>query len=236
MTNEEKILAKLDELTEAVAEARRAVRPMSDLKKDMEPVMRQLVDEAISKLGGVNVDAEDVGRLVGATLGSAGNLAEGVKTLNALLDLKQDMVPVTKQAFNEIIHGLDSVGHGFDSDALFLLLRQTVLNLGNLAEGLKTLNAVMEFKEDASDISKMAMDMAIDQLESLKQKGVFEGLANLATVGEKLAGAAKDLDFSQVKPITGVFGMLGALKDPKVQKGLGVAIYMAGLLGAVAED
>lgn len=236
MTNEEKILAKLDELSEAVADARRAVRPMSDLKADMEPVVRQLVDEAIGKLGGVDVDVDDVGRLIGSTLGSAGNLAEGVKTLNALLDLKKDMVPISKQAFNEAINGLDSVGHGFELDDLFMLLRQTVLNLGNLAEGLKTLNAAMEFKSDAGEISKQAMDMAIEQLDQLGRAGVFEGLGKLAQVGQKMTAAAADLDFSKAKPITGLFGMLGALKDPQVQKGLGVAMQLAGLLGAVAED
>lgn len=38
MTNEEKILARLDELTMEVREAKEAIRPYVELKQEMEPL------------------------------------------------------------------------------------------------------------------------------------------------------------------------------------------------------
>ena len=238
MNNEELILARLDELTEAVRDARTVARPWSDLKTDMEPVVRQIFNETIEKLSEVTAqtDASDVGDLVGQTLSSAGNLAEGLRSLNSLLELKKDLAPVTKGIFQETVAALDSVGHGFSGEDLTHLLHQTVLNLGNLSEGLRMLNGMMELKGTVTELAQPAFTDLIDKLEDLKKRGVLDGLSNLAGLGEKLAISASDLDLSKAKPITGVFGLLGALRDPAVQKGLGVTMQLAGLLGGLAEE
>ena len=238
MNNEELILARLDELTEAVRDAKAAVRPMSDLRTDLEPIVQAIFNETIDKLGSMtaHTDPADVGDLVGQTLSSAGNLAEGLRTLNGLIDLKKDLEPITKSMFQEAVSALDMVGHGFSTNDLTFLLHQTVLNLGNLAEGLKSLNSLMEFKDTMGSLAEPAFTDLIDKLEELKQKGVMDGVVKLAQMGEKMAVSAADLDLSKAKPVTGIFGMLGAMKDPKVQKGMGVALQLAGLLGGLAEE
>ena len=43
MTNEEKILARLDELTEEVRQAKEAIRPYVELKQEMEPLINSVV-------------------------------------------------------------------------------------------------------------------------------------------------------------------------------------------------
>ncbi|OGG93920.1 MAG: hypothetical protein A2527_09970, partial [Candidatus Lambdaproteobacteria bacterium RIFOXYD2_FULL_50_16] len=219
MNNEELILQRLEELTEAVREAKAAVRPMTDLKNDLEPVVRQIFNETIDKLSRMtaHTDPAEIGELLGTTLSSAGNLAEGLRTLNGLIELKKDLEPISKGMFQEAVSALDMVSHGFSIDDLTHLLHQTVLSLGNLAEGLKTINAIMELKETITGLSQPAFADLIDKLEDLKSRGVLDGIAKLAQMGEKMAVAASHLDLSKAKPVTGMFGMLGALKDPKVQ-------------------
>ena len=76
MTNEEKILARLDELTEEVREAKRAVRPYVELKQELEPLIHSMVHETTARLGGLdkNVDLEEVGDMVGQSLASSKNM------------------------------------------------------------------------------------------------------------------------------------------------------------------
>lgn len=237
MTQEEKILARLDELTEALHETRRAARPFQDLKADMEPIIRQVLEEAIHKLGThYTVSIEDVGHLVGQTLSSSANLAEGLKTLNGLIDLKKDLEPVSKLVFGEAILALDKATHGFNGQDLAHLTQMAILNMGNMAEMMKMLGSVMELKHISDDLAKQALESAIEKLEELKKKGVLDGMVKLGEMGQKMAAKAATLDLSQVKPVTGLFGMLGALKKPEVQKGLGVALELAGLLGALTEE
>ena len=235
MSNEEKILARLDELAADVADFKRAARPYTDLKEDLTPIITQIVTETISKLGGVEhrVDISEVADLIGTTLASSANLKAGVSTLNGLMDLKKDIEPMAKGMMNDCITSLDSVSHGFSTEALGELMKQTVLNLGNLAEGLKTISALMDLKDTAGDFSQQIFNDMIEQLDDLKKRGVLDGLAEMKGMGERLAIKMGELDLSKAKPVTGVFGMMGALKRPEVQEGMGVMLEMASVLSAL---
>ena len=233
MNNEELILARLDELTQEVRDAKRAVAPFIDLKSTMEPIVRAAVSETINKLDelGSNVSTEALGDLVTATLVSSESLSESLQFLNGAMDLKHTMEPVMRQAMDEAIHTLDSVSHRFSLDDVGQLLRETMLNMGNLAEGLKTLSAAMEFKENMSDISKVMMSDVVERLDDFNQKGGFDGIGKLMEMVQGLAVGMSSVDLQEIKPIKRVFGILGALKRPDVQHGLAVALEMAAALG-----
>jgi hypothetical protein len=47
MTNEEKILERLDELTTELREAKQAIRPYVELKQEMEPLLKDMVISAM---------------------------------------------------------------------------------------------------------------------------------------------------------------------------------------------
>ena len=62
MTNEEKILARLDELTLEIREAKQAIRPYVELKQELEPLVNDMVISTIGKLSGLDrrFDLEDI--------------------------------------------------------------------------------------------------------------------------------------------------------------------------------
>ncbi|CAK8712810.1 DUF1641 domain-containing protein [Candidatus Electronema halotolerans] len=237
MTNEEKILARLDELTEEVREAKRAVRPYVELKQELEPLIHSMVHEATARLSGLdkNVDLEDVGDMIGQSLASSGNIAEALKTLNSIMEFKRDFEPHGKDMFHELALRLQTAFQGFEGENLQELLRQFIINMGNLAEMMKLLGSFMDMKRDVAELSGPVVNDMIERLDSLKKRGLFDDFERMMAIGERVSTKMKAIDLDKAKPITGIFGMLSALKRKEVQEGLGVLIELSTVAAAMKE-
>ncbi len=233
MNNEELILAELKALRQEVQELKNRGKPLAEFRATLEPILRDLMGEAIEKLEhlGDKVSMESLEDLIANGLAASGSLAEGLKLLNGLMDLKHTAEPIVRQALDEAIAGLDSVAYRFSFDDLGSLLRQSLLNMGNLAEGLRLLSAGLELKSTVGDIPKIALDEVTAKLEDFRQQGGFVGLDKLHQLGMTLVCGLAELDLTKVKPVKGIFALLGALKRPEVQQGLGLAMELAGALG-----
>jgi len=107
-----------------------------------------------------------------------------------------------------------------------------------LAEGLKMLGSIMEMKNDASagGISKLAFNDAVERLECLKQRGVFDAFEQVLGMTERVGAKMQKVDFQAVEPIRGIFGMMAAMKRPEVQEGLGVLIELSTVMTALKSD
>ncbi|CAK8723050.1 DUF1641 domain-containing protein [Candidatus Electrothrix laxa] len=235
MTNEEKILARLDELTEEVREAKRAVRPYMELKQELEPLVHSMVHEATARLSGLdkNVDLEDVGEMVGQSLASSSNIAEALKTLNSIMEFKRDFEPHGKDMFHELALRLQTAFQGFEGENLQELLRQFIVNMGNIAEMMKMLSSMMDMKRDVELLSGPVINDVVERLEGFKQRGLFDDLQQMLDIGEQVSVKMKQVDLDKAKPITGIFGMMSALKRPEVQEGLGVLIELSTVASAL---
>ncbi len=229
MTNEEKILARLDELTEEVREAKRAVRPYIELKQELEPLIHSMLHETTTRLSGLdkNVDIEEVGEMVGQSLASSANITDALKTLNSIMELKRDIQPYTKDMFHETILRLQTALQGFEGENLQELIRQFIVNMGNLAEMMKMLSSLMDMKQDVEMLSGPIVNDVIERLESFKQRGLFDDFQRMLDIGEQVSIKMKQTDLTKAKPITGIFGMISALKRQEVQEGLGVLIELS---------
>lgn len=237
MTNEEKILARLDELTEELRETKRAIRPYVELKEELEPLLHEMLQSAIAGLGGFDkrFDGEALARMLGQVLVSADNIGEGLRMLNRLIEFKKDFEPYSKEIFHETVLFLQETSKGFEPRQLSRLLQEFVNNIGNLADALKMLGSLMELKRDGAMLAKPAFDEAVERLESLKRKGVFSAFERVLEITERLGTRLQSVDLSQTQPIRGVFGTMAALRRPEVQDGLGVLIELATVLTALKE-
>lgn len=240
MTNEEKILARLDELTMEVRGAKQAIRPYVELKQELEPLINDMVISAIGKLSGLDrrFDLEDVGEMVGQTLISSKNITEALNSLNKIMEFKKDFEPYSKDMFTALVEQLQGTLQGFEPENLQELLKQFIVNMGNMADGLKMLGSIMEMKKDASasGLSKLAFNDAVERLECLKERGVFEAFEQVLGITERVGAKMQQVDFTAVEPIRGVFGMMAAMKRPEVQEGLGVLIELSTVMTALKTD
>jgi len=235
MTNEEKILARLDELTAEVREAKEAIRPYVELKKEMEPLVNDMVISTISKMSGLDrrFDIEDVGEMVGQTLIASKNISEALHSLNQIMEFKKDFEPYSKAMFKELVEQLQTTLQGFEPENLQALLKQFIANMGNMADGLKMLGSLMEMKKDADGLSKLAFNDVVERLECLKQRGVFDAFEQVLGITERVGSKIQQVDFDNIQPVRGVFGMMSAIKRPEVQEGLGILLELSTVLTAI---
>jgi uncharacterized protein YjgD (DUF1641 family) len=238
MTNEEKILERLDELTTELREAKKAIRPYVELKQEMEPLLKDMVISAIGKLSGLDrrFDLEDIGEMVGQLLISSKNMTEALKYLNKLMEFKKDFEPYSKEVFKELTQKLETSLHGFEPENLQELIRQFIVNMGNMAEGLKMLGSLMDMKNDASALSRQAFNESIERLESLKKRGTFEAFEQVLGVTERVGSKLQQVDFEKIEPIRGIWGMMSAMKRPEVQEGLGVLVELSTVMTALKHE
>jgi uncharacterized protein YjgD (DUF1641 family) len=218
-----------------VREAKRAVRPYVELKQELEPLIHSMVHEATARLGGLdkNVDMEEVGDMVGQSLASSKNITDALKTLNSIMDLKRDVQPYTKEIFQEATLYLQTSLQGFEGENLQELLRQFIVNMGNIAEMMKTLSSMMDMKRDVELLSGPVINDVVERLEGFKQRGLFDDFQKMLDIGEQVSVKMKSVDLAKAKPITGIFGMMSALKRPEVQEGLGVLIELSTVASAL---
>jgi len=236
MTNEEKILARLDELTEEVREAKRAVKPYVELKQELEPLIHSIVREATARLSGLDkrVDLEEVGDMVGQSLASSRNIEDAVKTLNSIMEFKRDAAPYAKDMFHELVLQLQTGLQGFEGESLRELIHQLIANMNNLAEAMKMLSSFMDMKRDLTHLSGPIFHDIIERLDSLKKRGLFDDFERMMAIGERVSLKMKEIELDKIKPL-GMFGMISALMRKDVQEGLGVLIELSTVAAALKE-
>ena len=237
MTNEEKILARLEELSEELRQTRQLIQPCVELQRDMEPLLRDMLQTAKARQLGLDTrrPGEALGDILGQTVASADSISEGLRMLNRFVEFKKDFEPYSKDIFHETVIFLQETSKGFEPQALSRLLQEFVSNIGNLADALKMLGSFMEFKHDAATLAKPAFDEAVARLEELKRKGVFAAFEQVLAITERIGTRLGSVDLATAQPVRGVFGMMAALLRPEVQEGLGVLVELATVMAALKE-
>jgi len=166
---------------------------------------------------------------------SSESLTKLLRSLDQMMELKEDLVPLGKPMVEELIHSLDQITRGFDKDDLKELVKQLALNMGNLAELVRVAGQLVELKEDSRFIVKDAFEDAIIRLEELKQKGFFDAMGQLLQMGELVGQRLLALDTANIKPVKGITGLYGAMKRPEVQQGLGIALELLAALSVLRQ-
>ncbi|MCI5209660.1 MAG: DUF1641 domain-containing protein [Candidatus Electrothrix sp. ATG2] len=180
-----------------------------------------------------NVNLEEVGDMVGQSLASSNNIAEALKTLNSIMEFKRDFAPYGQDMFHELVLQLQTALQGFEGENLQELIRQFIVNMGNMAEMMKQLNSFMDLKRDVAQLSGPVVDDIIERLDGFKKRGLFDDLAQMLEIGERVSSRVKAINLDEVKPVTGIFGMLSAMKRPEVQEGMGILLELAAVMSVL---
>ena len=209
--NEALILEKLDQLSAEVQSLKSDV--MQDIKKDIEPVLR----EAMPSLSSVLEDIDDrytkekAIHLAQNVLTSLDELNDIVDTFKAGMELKDDMVPVVKQVYPSTINFFNDLSGEFHVDELTVLLRKLVTNLDSLGEAMDMLKAGVELRDEMVPIVQLMYPRVIRFMKSLHE-GEFQAeklgdllhtiLINIHTLSDLLNMAQPMTEF--VKEFTAV--------------------------------
>ncbi|MGI9537183.1 MAG: DUF1641 domain-containing protein [Desulfocapsaceae bacterium] len=171
--NEALILEKLDQLSAEVKSLKSDV--MQDIKKDLEPVLKDAVPSLSSVLEDIDdrYTKEKAIHLAQNVLTSLDELNDIVDTVKAGMELKGDMMPVVKQVYPSTINFFNDLSGEFHVDELTILLRKLVTNLDALGESMDMLKAGVELRDEMIPIVKLMYPRIIRFMKSLHE-GEFQ--------------------------------------------------------------
>jgi uncharacterized protein YjgD (DUF1641 family) len=207
MSQETELVQRMDRLESQIAPIAASAKALGELREELTPRVNEAVAALIAELADVEADfqLEDLMHLAKNAMRNVRNLNFTLDQLKNLIDFLVIAEPVMKTTVPQIIFYLDEL----EQKGVF-----RILNLG--LEVLK----------------RIGSDYSTEQLQQ-----IGDGLVRLVGVLHKLvAPEALDLlekaavlpasaDVAGAKPV-GLFGLMGALSDPKMKAGVGVALEL----------
>ncbi len=171
--NEALILEKLDQLSAEVKSLKSDV--LQELKRDLEPLLKQAQPGMGSFLADIEEDysSEKAVHLAKNVLTSLDELNEMVDTLKSGVELKNDLIPLAKQAYPSTINFFQELDGEFHIDELTILLRKVLTNLENLGEAVDMLKAGVELRDDLVPIVQLIYPRLLRFMNSLHE-GEFQ--------------------------------------------------------------
>lgn len=216
MDHEAELIQRMDRLETRITPLAESAKALGELREELAPRVNEAVQALIVALAEVEADfqLEDLIYLAKNVMRNVRNLNFSLDQLKNIIDFLVIAEPVLKTTVPQIIYYFDA------------LERQGVFRV--LSMGLEVLKKIGSAHSP----------------EQLQQIG--DGLVRLVGVMHKLmAPEALDLldkaadlpasaDVAGAKPV-GLFGLMGALFDPKLKAGMGVALELTRGLAALRE-
>jgi uncharacterized protein YjgD (DUF1641 family) len=217
MNQETELIERMDRLEAQMAPVAESAKAISELRDELAPRVNEAVAAMIAELADVEADfqLEDLTHL-------AKNAMRNVRNLNFTLDQMKNLIdflviaePVMKTTVPQIIFYLDEL----EQKGVFRILNM----------GLEVLKRI------GSDYSTEQLQQIGDGLVRLV--GVMHKLVAPEALDllEKAAALPASADVAGAKPV-GLFGLMGALSDPKMKAGVGVALELTKGLAELRQE
>jgi uncharacterized protein YjgD (DUF1641 family) len=142
-------------------------------------------------------------------------LAPISETAGGIKDLREDLIPLSGQAFRLLIRELEDVESSFQLEDLLTLLKRTMRSVKHVIFALEQLENVVDFATTIEPLLKSAVPQVINYLDDLEQKGVLRIITATLDVRAKIASAytAEDIDQIGDGAVT-LLGLVKKLSDP----------------------
>ncbi len=216
MNQETELIQRMDRLETQIAPMAESAKAIAELREELAPRVNEAVAAMIKELADVEADfqLEDLMYLAKNVMRNVRNLNFTLDQLKNLIDFLVIAEPVMKTTVPQIIFYLDEL----EQKGVF-----RILNLG--LEVLKRIG---------SDYSSEQLQQIADGLVRLV--GVLHKLVAPEALDllEKAAALPASADVAGAKPV-GLFGLMGALSEPRLKAGVGVALELTRGLAALRE-
>ena len=214
MTNDELIVKRLENLERQVAPLAAFAQAAGELREEIAPRINEAVQALIVELADIESDfqIEDLLYLLKKLMRNIGTLNYVLDQTRNLVDFAQTAEPLLKNSVPQVIAFLD----GLEQGGVFRMLSI----------------ATEVLRKIGSTVSPEDMHQIGDGIVRLV--GVLKRLTAPAAIDllERAADIPARVDLSAARPV-GLWGMVGAMGDPDVQKGLGVLMEFTKGLGAL---
>lgn len=138
------------------------------------------------------------------------------QTAGGLKELRDDLIPLSGQAFQLLIRELEDVESSFQLEDLLALFKQMLRNVRHLKFTLEQLGNVVDFVTTIEPLLKSSVPQIINYLDDLEQKGVLRVIQAMLDVRAKIAAAYTAEDIDQIGDgVVAVLGLAKKLSDPQ---------------------
>jgi uncharacterized protein YjgD (DUF1641 family) len=216
MSQETELVQRMDRLEAQIAPIAESAKALGELREELTPRVNEAVAALIAELADVEADfqLEDLMYLAKNAMRNVRNLNFTLDQLKNLIDFLIIAEPVMKTTVPQIIFYLDEL----EQKGVFRILTL----------GLEVLKRI------GSDYSSEQLQQIGDGMVRLV--GVLHKLVapEALELLEKAADLPASADVAGAKPV-GLFGLMGALSDPKMKAGVGVALELTKGLSELRE-
>ena len=145
-------------------------------------------------------------------------LAPVSASAKGLNELREDLIPLSGQAFRLLIRELEDVESGFQLEDLLALMKRSLRSVKHLQFGLEQLENIVDFVLTVEPLLKSSVPQLINYLDDLEQKGVLRIIQSTLDVRAKVAAAYSAEDVDQIGDgLVALLGLAQKLSDPQAQ-------------------
>jgi uncharacterized protein YjgD (DUF1641 family) len=137
-------------------------------------------------------------------------LAPISQTATGLKEIKDDLIPLSGQAFRLLIRELEDVESSFQLEDLLALAKRFLRSVKHLQFSLDQLENIVDFVITIEPLLKSAVPKIIDYLDDLEQRGVLRIIQSTLDVRAKIAASYSPEDIEEIGD--GAVALLGMAK------------------------
>ena len=143
-------------------------------------------------------------------------LAPVSASARGLNELREDLIPLSGQAFRLLIRELEDVESGFQLEDLLALMKRSLHSVKHLQFCLEQLENIVDFVLTIEPLLKSSVPQLINYLDDLEQKGVLRIIQSTLDVRAKVAAAYSAEDVDQIGDgLVALLGLAQKLSDPQ---------------------
>ena len=143
-------------------------------------------------------------------------LAPISRTASGIGELREDLIPLSGQAFRLLIRELEDVESSFQLEDLMSLLKRSLRSVKDIIFALDQLQNIVDFAKTIEPLLKSAVPQIINYLDDLEQRGVLRIITSMLDVRAKIAATYSPEDVEQIGDGAVVaLGLAKKLSDPK---------------------
>jgi len=145
-------------------------------------------------------------------------LAPISQTATGLKEIRDDLIPLSGQAFRLMIRELEDVESSFQLEDLLALVKRFLRSVKHLQFSLDQLENIVDFVVTIEPLLKSAVPKIIDYLDDLEQRGVLRIIQSTLDVRAKIAANYSPEDIEQIGDGTvALLGMAKKLGSPQAR-------------------
>ena len=149
-------------------------------------------------------------------------LAPVSASAKGLNELREDLIPLSGQAFRLLIRELEDVESGFQLEDLLALMKRSLHSVKHLQFCLEQLENIVDFVLTIEPLLKSSVPQLINYLDDLEQKGVLRIIQSTLDVRAKVAASYSPEDVDQIGDgLVALLGLAQKLSNPQAQAFLG---------------